>query len=53
MTKVSIEGEKWLIDGAPTHRGREYRGVSIEGLLMNSRMANGLFDDENPYTRHR
>ena len=52
MTKVSIEGDKWLIDGVPTHRGREYRGASIEGLLMNSRMANGLFDDDNPYTRH-
>ncbi len=52
MTRVSIEGENWLIDGVPTHRGREYRGTSIEGLLMNSRMANGLFDDENPNTRH-
>lgn len=52
MTTVEIDGENWLIDGKITHEGRRYRGTSVEGLLLNSRMANGLFDDTNPLTRH-
>lgn len=52
MTAIAIDGEDWLIDGAPTYPGRVFRGWRIEGLLLNSRMANGLFDDENPLTRH-
>ena len=52
MTAIGIDGEDWLIDGAPTYAGRVFRGWRIEGLLLNSRMANGLFDDENPLTRH-
>ena len=51
MTKIEIDGENWLINGRPTHQGRSFRGTSVEGLLMNSRMANGLFDDANPLTR--
>ncbi|MEX0762917.1 MAG: hypothetical protein WD208_00035 [Dehalococcoidia bacterium] len=50
-TRVSINGEDWLINGEPTHPGREFRGWRIEGLLLNSRMANGVFDDDNPLTR--
>ena len=51
-TEVSIDGENWLINGRPTHEGRTFRGMSVEGLLMNSRMANDIFDDANPLTRH-
>lgn len=51
MSKVSIDGDSWLIDGEPTYKGREFRGWKIEGLLLNSRMTNALFDDENPATR--
>ena len=51
-TTVSIDGENFLIDGVPTHQGREFRGTSIEGLMMNSRMANAMWDDENEFTRH-
>lgn len=51
MTTVEIDCENWLINGRPTHAGREFRGGSVEGLLLNSRMANGLFDDANPLTR--
>lgn len=51
MTTVEIDGENWLINGIPTHAGRRFRGGSVEGLLLNSRMANGLFDDANPLTR--
>jgi hypothetical protein len=52
MTAIAIDGEDWLIDGAPTYADRTFRGWRIEGLLLNSRMANGVFDDENPLTRH-
>ncbi len=47
-TVVSIEGEKFFINGKPTYEGREWEGNSIEGLLMNSRMVMGIFDDLNP-----
>ena len=35
----------------PTYAGRTWRGHSIEGLLLNSRMVQGIFDDLNPMTR--
>ena len=50
---VSIEGEKFLLNGKPTYAGRTWDGVSIEGRLMNSRMVQGVFDDLNPETRSR
>jgi len=49
-TIVSIKGEKFLINGEPTYKGRSWQGYSIEGLLMNSRMVQGIFDDQNPKT---
>ena len=51
MTLVSICGDAWCIDGEPTYGGREYGGLRVEGLLMNSRMTNAVFDDENSVTR--
>ena len=51
QTQVGIAGEAWLINGEPTYRGRGYRGWPIEGLLLNSRMANAVFDDANAATR--
>ncbi|MBA7602062.1 hypothetical protein ES703_09147 [subsurface metagenome] len=50
-TEVTIDGDKWLINGRPTYEGREYRGWKIEGLLLNSRMIQAIFDDENETTR--
>ena len=50
-TTVSIEGDAFLIDGTLTYPGRFYRGMRIEGLLMNSRMIQGIYDDLNPETR--
>ncbi|MDX2152602.1 MAG: hypothetical protein SFV54_17815 [Bryobacteraceae bacterium] len=50
-TEVSIRGDGFLINGKPTYAGRSYQGKKIEGLLMNSRMVQGIFDDENPETR--
>ena len=52
-TAVAIEGDHFLINGRPTYPGRTWRGMRIEGLLMNSRMVQGIFDDVNPKTRDR
>src|SRR5215217_4912233 len=50
-TVISIEGNSFLINGKPTYAGRTYKGMKVEGLLMNSRMVQGIFDDANPATR--
>jgi len=52
-TEVSIKGEQFLINGKPTYEGRTWNGHKIEGLLMNSRMVQGIFDDLNPETVER
>jgi hypothetical protein len=52
-TTVSIAGEDFYINGKPTYEGREWKGHRIEGLLMNSRMVQGIFDDSNPETVKR
>jgi hypothetical protein len=49
-TKVSIVGEAFHINDKPTYQGREWKGKKIEGLLMNSRMVQGIFDDRNSET---
>lgn len=51
MFTVAIDGEDWIVNGEVTHAGRSFRGHRIDGLLLNSRMANGIFDDSNPLTR--
>jgi hypothetical protein len=53
MTRITIQGEDFLIDGRPTYAGRTWRGHRIEGLLLNTRMVQALFDDLNPQTRER
>src|SRR5687768_471618 len=50
-TQLSIDRDRFLINGRPTYEGRTWRGWKIEGLLMNSRMVQGTFDDLNPETR--
>jgi len=49
-TTVSIRGDAFVINGAPTYAGRTWQGKKIEGLLFNSRMVQGTFDDLNPET---
>lgn len=49
-TTVSIEGENFLINGIPTLRGVVWNGINMEGLLPNSRMVQGIFDDLNSET---
>ncbi|MEJ7769158.1 MAG: cellulase family glycosylhydrolase [Chitinophagaceae bacterium] len=50
QTIVSIKGNRFLINGRLTYKGRSWQGHRIEGLLMNSRMVQGIFDDQNPAT---
>lgn len=52
-THVSIRGEDFYINGQPTYAGRSWNGHRIEGLLFNSRMVQGIFDDLNPETTNR
>ncbi len=52
MSKTSIEirGDQFFINGQVTYPGITWRGKRIEGLLMNTRMVQGIFDDLNPET---
>lgn len=50
-TRVSVSGNQFLIDGELTYKGRYWEGNKIEGLLFNSRMVQGIFDDANNITR--
>lgn len=52
-TSVTIQDGQFYINGQPTYPGCSFRGMKIEGLLMNSRMVQGIFDDENSETRSR
>ena len=52
-TEVSIVGDQFFINGKPTYEGRTWNGHRIEGLLFNSRMVQGVFDDANPSTVKR
>ncbi len=52
-TSVSIDGDRFFINGKPTYEGRKWKGHRIEGLLMNTRMVQGIYDDSNPATRDR
>jgi hypothetical protein len=51
QTRIEIQGDRFLLNGAPTYAGHSYQGLRIEGLLMNSRMVQAIFDDLNPETR--
>jgi hypothetical protein len=52
-TTVSIRDDKFFINGQPAYAGRSYKGMRIEGLLMNSRMVQEIFDDLYPETRSK
>ena len=49
-TTVSIVGEAFCINGEPTYKGRVWKGRKIEGLLLNARLVQGIFDDLNTKT---
>jgi hypothetical protein len=50
-TVVDVKDGQFYINGKLTYEGRTWEGHKIEGLLMNSRMVQGVFDDLNPETR--
>jgi hypothetical protein len=50
-TVVSVAGQAFYVNGKPTYAGRTWEGRNLEGLLLNSRMVQGTFDDENPETK--
>lgn len=52
-TAVSIQGTGFLVNGEPTLKGVVWRGYALDGLLPNSRMVQGVFDDLNAETRSR
>ena len=50
-TVLTIQGREFIINGHPTYEKRSYNGLTVQGLLFNSRMVQGIFDDRNPETR--
>jgi hypothetical protein len=52
-TQVSIQGDDFYINGQPTYAARTWNGHRIEGLLLNARLVQGIFDDSNPQTVSR
>lgn len=50
-TEVSIKGGDFYINNKVTLKGKTYEGMKLEGLLPNSRMVQGIYDDLNPETR--
>ena len=52
-TIVSIVGDEFQINGRPTYPGRAWQGHRIQGLLLNARLVQGVFDDLNPATVQR
>ena len=49
-TIVDIVEDAFFINGEITYAGRSFEDKKIEGLLLNSRMVQGIFDDRNPQT---
>ncbi len=52
-TAVSIVGTDFLINGKPTYEGRTWKGHRVEGLLLNTRLVQSIYDDLNPETATR
>jgi hypothetical protein len=50
-TTVSIQEDQFYIDGSLTYEGIYWEGHKIEGLLMNARLVQGIFDDLNQDTK--
>ena len=49
-TTVAIVGDEFYLNGAPTYAGRFWEGRKIQGLLLNARLVQGVFDDRNTNT---
>lgn len=46
-TSISIVGDEFCINGKPTYAGRTWHGYKLQGLLLNARLVQGIFDDRN------
>lgn len=49
--KVSIKGESFLLNNMPTYADVNNVNPRAIGMLLNARMVQALFEDENPETR--
>ncbi len=49
-TAVTIASGDFFINGQVTYPGRVWHGYKIQGLLINARLVQGIFDDRNPDT---
>jgi hypothetical protein len=49
-TAISIVGDEFYINGRPTYAGRSWNGHKLQGLLLNARLVQGVFDDRNTDT---
>ena len=49
-TSVSIVGDEFYLNGHPTYAGRAWHGHKLQGLLLNARLVQGIFDDRNTNT---
>jgi hypothetical protein len=52
-TQVGIEGEQFTLNGRLTYEGVTWQCARVEGLLMNARLVQAIFDDRNPQTASR
>jgi hypothetical protein len=52
-TTITIDGNVFRLNDRPTYEGRSWQDQPVEGLLFNTRMVQGTFDDHNPETTHR
>ena len=52
-THIGIRGEDFTINGELTYKGRHWRNMRIEGLLINQRWVQAIFDDRNAETRRQ
>ena len=50
-TVVSIRGNAFHINGQPSYKATTYNGHPVEGLLLNVRLVQATFHDENPQTQ--
>ncbi len=53
QTQIEIQADRFFLNGTVTYPGIRSQGRTVEGLLLNTRMVQGIFDDLNPETRER
>lgn len=49
-TEIAVEARDVFVNGRRTYEGRIHDGRRIEGLLLDTRMVQALFDDAEPAT---